>query len=216
MNDYDIVLKAARDGMGFVPNSLHAMGKKPNILGSFSMLFANIKGFSSSKISAWTGINLAIKNLKWTIKAKKESHLEVPAYLKDLIAHVASNAAGCRYCQAHTAHTAHGNGVSIEKLQKIWEFQSSDLFSEKERAALHFALAAGSTPNHVTPEHHENLKQFYTETQIVEIVATIAVFGFLNRWNDSMATALEEEPFQFAQQNLSAHWESGKHRPLRK
>ncbi len=212
MKDYDIILKETMKGMGFVPNSLYAMGEKPNILGSFSMLFANIKGFSSSQTSAWTGIKLVFKNLLWTLKAKKNSHLEVPAYLKDLIAHVASNAAGCRYCQAHTAHTAHKNGVPIEKLQNIWEFQTSDLFSDKERAALNFALAAGSTPNQVTPEHHLQLKNYYTESQIVEILAMIAIFGFLNRWNDSMATQLESEPLAFAQQYLSKNWEAGKHR----
>jgi len=95
-------------------------------------------------------------------------HLEVATDLKDLIAHVASNAAGCRYCQAHTAHTAHKNGVSVEKLQKVWEFQTSDLFSDKERAALNFAFAAGSVPNQVTQEHHEALKQHFSEGQIVE------------------------------------------------
>ncbi|MFK7934432.1 MAG: carboxymuconolactone decarboxylase family protein [Saprospiraceae bacterium] len=211
MKDYEIILKEAMQGMGFVPSSLHAMGKKPNILGAFSMLFANIKGFSSSQTTAWTGIKLMIKNLRWTLKAKRESHLEVPAYLKDLIAHVASNAAGCRYCQAHTAHTAHKNGVAIEKLQKIWEFEVSDLFTEQERAALRFALAAGSTPNQVTPEHHKNLNQFFTEGQIVEIVATISIFGFLNRWNDSMATELEDKPLQFAQTHLSNTWDAGKH-----
>ena len=212
MKDYEIILKQATQGMGFVPNSLHAMGKKPNILGSFSMLYANIKGFSSSQTNVWTGINIMFKNLRWTLNAKKESHLEVPAYLKDLIAHVSSNAAGCRYCQAHTAHTAHKNGVTIEKLQKVWDFEVSDLFTEQERVALRFALAAGSIPNQVTPEHHKSLNQFFTEGQIIEIVATISIFGFLNRWNDSMATKLEDKPFQFAQTHLSKTWDGGKHK----
>ena len=181
MNDYEIILKEATQGMGFLPNSLSVMGKKPNILGSFSMLYTNIKGFSSSQTSLWTGIKILFKNLRWTLKAKKESHLEVPTYLKDLIAHVSSNAAGCKYCQAHTAHTAHKNGVQIEKIQKIWEFEVSDLFTNQERAALRFALAAGSIPNQVTPEHHNNLNLFFTEAQVIEIVATISIFGFLNR-----------------------------------
>jgi len=211
MKDYEIILNEAMKGMGFVPNSLHRMSAKPNILGAFSMLFANIKGFSSSKTSTLTGIRLFIKNLRWTLKAKKESHLEVPAYLKDLIANVASNAAGCRYCQAHTAHTAHKNGVAIQKIQKIWEFQTSDLFTERERAALSFAMAAGSTPNQVKEHHHTKLKEFYTESQIIEIISTIAIFGFLNRWNDSMATELEDEPSQFAKKYLSNNWEVGKH-----
>lgn len=213
MEDYEIIINEAKKGMGFAPNSLYAIGKKPNILGSFAMLVANVQGFSSSQTLAWTGIRLMFKNLRWTLKAKRESHLEVPTYLKDLVAHVASNAAGCRYCQAHTAHTAHRHGVAIERLQHIWEFETSDLFSDQEKAALRFALAAGSTPNQVTPAHHTELQQYFTEQQIVEIVATIAVFGFLNRWNDSMATQLEEDPLKFSQQYLSKNWEAGKHAP---
>lgn len=213
MKDYEIILKEATQGMGFLPNSLNVMGKKPNILSSFSMLYAKIKGFSSSQTSTWTGLKILFKNLSWTLKAKRESHLEIPSYLKDLIAHVSSNAAGCRYCQAHTAHTAHKNGVAIEKLQKIWEFEVSDLFTDKERTALRFGLAAGSIPNQVTPEHHKNLNQFFTEGQVIEIIATISIFGFLNRWNDSMATELENAPLQFAQTHLSDTWDAGKHEP---
>ena len=63
----------------------------------------------------------------------------------------------------------------------------------------------------MTKEHHNTLQQYYTAEQIVEIVATVAIFGFLNRWNDSMATQLEEKPLAFAQQHLSANWEPGKH-----
>ena len=211
MKELQLIIEQAKKGMGFVPNSLLAMGKKPNILGSFSMLFANIRGFSTEQVSMWTGIKLQLKNMSWMIQAKKQSYQEVPTYLKDLIALVASTASGCRYCQAHTAHTAHKHGVEVEKLQKIWEFQSSDLFSEAEKAALHFALAAGSVPNQVTAAHHEALQEHFTAPQIVEIVATISIFGFLNRWNDSMATPLEQAPLQFAQKHLSAHWEAGKH-----
>ncbi len=211
MKEFDLIIQAAEKSMGFAPSSLIAMSKKPNILGAFTMLFSNIKGFSSSQVSAWTGLQLAFKNIKWSMQAKKESHLEVPAYLKDLIALVASNAAGCRYCQAHTAHTAHKNGVEIEKIQKVWEFQSSELFSAEEKAALDFALAAASVPNQVTQEHHRELEKYFTDKQIVEIVATISIFGFLNRWNDSMATKLEEKPLSFAREHLSKNWEPGKH-----
>lgn len=212
MKEYEIIFKEAEKAMGFVPNSLRNMSKKPNILGAFAMLSVNIKGFSSSQTTPWTGIKILFKTLKWSLKAKKESHLEVPAYLKSLVAHVSSNASGCRYCQAHTAHIAYEkDGVPIEKLQNIWEFQTSELFSEKERAALSFALAASSVPNQVTPAHHKKLREFFTEKHIVEIVATIAMFGFLNRWNDSMATPLETEPFEFASTYLSNKWEPGKH-----
>ena len=211
MKEFDLIFSQATKSMGFVPSSLKAMSKKPNILGSFTMLFANINGFQSSEVSPLTALKLMFKNLKWSIQAKKNSDQEVPIYLKNLVAHMVSNAAGCRYCQAHTASTANRNGVEVKKLQSIWEFQTSELFDDRERAALNFALAAGSVPNQVTAKHHVALRKHFTESQMVEIVATISVFGFLNRWNDSMATPLEEEPLEFASKHLSTHWKPGKH-----
>jgi alkylhydroperoxidase family enzyme len=209
--DTKIVLEQALKGMGFVPNSLYAMAEKPNILGSFAMLFANIRGFSGVETSALTGLKLVFKNMLWSLKAKKNSVSEVPLYLKNLVAHISSNASGCRYCQAHTAYEAHENGVSIEKLQKIWEFQTSDLFTEAEKAALQFGFAAGSVPNQVTPEHYSELSKHFTTGQIVELTATISIFGFLNRWNDSMGTEIEDLPLAFSNKYLSANWEPGKH-----
>ncbi len=85
------------------------------------------------------------------------------------------------------------------------------MFSDEERAALSIAQATGSVPNQVTREHHVELEKYYTAPQIVEIVATISIFGFLNRWNDSMASQLEDKPIQFAQEHLSAHWKPGRH-----
>jgi hypothetical protein len=43
-------------------------------------------------------------------------------------------------------------------------------------------------------------------------VAVISLFGWLNRWNDTMATELEDEPLAFASQHLTANgWSAGKH-----
>ena len=211
--EIQLILDQAAKGMGFAPNSLYKMGVKPNILGAFSMLFANVRGFSGGpEVSPLTGLKLTVKNLIWTLKAKKNNQNEVPLYLKNLVSYISSNAAGCRYCQAHTALEAHENGVAIEKIQAIWAFQTSDLFTDKEKAALNFALAASSTPNQVTQEHHSALEKHFSEPQIVELMATISIFGFLNRWNDSMATELEALPLAFAEKHLSDNWDVGKHK----
>jgi len=48
--------------------------------------------------------------------------------------------------------------------------------------------------------------------QIVELVSVIALFGYLNRWNDTMATQLEGLPARFAAGTLAPHgWSAGKH-----
>jgi hypothetical protein len=57
-------------------------------------------------------------------------------------------------------------------------------------------------PNETTDEHFAELKRWYSDEQIVEITGVIALFGWLNRWNDTMATTLEDSPRQFVQRNL--------------
>jgi AhpD family alkylhydroperoxidase len=129
-----------------------------------------------------------------------------------MIAFAVSNAAGCRYCQAHTAKSARKNAVSAEKIQAIFEFESSDLFSDQEKAALRVAVHAGMVPNAVEAQHMAELSVHFNDKQAVEVVAVISMFGFLNRWNDTMATTLEDAPKSFAADQLAAHgWVAGKH-----
>ena len=94
----------------------------------------------------------------------------------------------------------------------MYEFETSDLFAESERAALRLARDAASTPNGSTPQHFEQLRKHFGDGEIVEIVGVISLFGWLNRWNDTMGTQLEEEPLLFASSHLTDHgWAPGKH-----
>jgi hypothetical protein len=46
---------------------------------------------------------------------------------------------------------------------------------------------------------------------VVEIVGVIAMFGFLDRWNDTFATPLEDDPLEFGEKHLSAQdWDASK------
>ncbi len=113
---------------------------------------------------------------------------------------------------AHTAHTADRVGVSAAKEEALWEYETSPLFSAAERAALRVAQGAAQAPNVVTDEDFTALKRYYTDTQIVDIVAVIALFGFLNRFNDTMATELESSPIEAGQRFLAQQgWTVGKH-----
>ena len=177
--------EAVSKNLGFVPNSVLIMQRKPKMVQAFAQMAAAI----------------------WDPDGK------VDRGLKRLIAHVASRAAGCQYCMAHTIEGAAHFGIEAPKLAAIWEYQSSPLFSEAERAALDFAFAASVVPNAVTDQSFEDLRKYWSEEQIVEIVGTIAMFGFLNRWNDTMGTPLEEKPMATGEKFL-AHggWTPGKHR----
>lgn len=169
--------------LGFIPNSNLIMARKPEILQGFQML--------AGKIFAADGI---------------------PPDLKVMIGYVSSHAAGCQYCQAHTGHMVELRGVAPEKLDAIWDYERSDLFSPAERSALVLAQAASTVPNAATDTDFDELKKHWSEDQIVEIVAIIALYGFLNRWNDTLATELEDQPKQFGEARLSgAGWDVGKH-----
>lgn len=177
--------QSMQDALGFVPNSILILQRKPKIAKALAQLTASIWDRDST----------------------------VDRGFKRLIAHVASRAAGCQYCMAHTAGGALRFGVEEQRLAAIWEYQTSPLFSAAERAALDVAAAAASVPNGVDDAMFAELRQHWSEEQIVEIVAVIATFGFFNRWNDTMATPLEAEPIEVGEKFLGHKgWTPGKHR----
>ena len=113
---------------------------------------------------------------------------------------------------AHNAGGSLQQGIPEDKLAQVWEYPTSPLFPEAEKVAIEFAIAAASQPNDVTDELMDRMKQHWTEGQIVEIAATVSLFGFMNRWNDSMATPLEEEPLEVGGKHLADKgWAVGKH-----
>ena len=137
---------------------------------------------------------------------------EVSRELKQLVFTVASLASGCRHCQSHGAYHLHLIGVQDEKIQALWSFETSDLFDDAERAALRLAMAAGLTPNAVEPENFEDMRKHFSNIQIIEILAVIATGGYLNRWNDTIATVTDQESIDFAKQVLEpVGWDAGKH-----
>src|SRR5260370_38226856 len=97
---------------------------------------------------------------------------------------------------AHTAHTAGRVGIPAEKEDALWEYETSPLFSEAERAALRVAQGAAQVPNAVTGDDFNELKRYYTETQIVDIVAGKALFCLLNWCKETMDNQLQTLPIQ--------------------
>jgi alkylhydroperoxidase family enzyme len=172
--------------LGFVPNSVLTMQRNPKLVHAFVTLQGAIWGPDS----------------------------KVDRGLKRLIAHVASRSAGDAYSMAHTASGALHFGVSPDKLAAATGFAASPLFTQAERAALEIAAAAGRAPNAVTDEMFAELRRHWNEADVIEIVAAIAATGFVNRWNATMATPLEDEPMQVGRRHLAASgWTPGSHQP---
>lgn len=171
--------------LGFTPNSVLTMQRRPKLAQALAVMNA----------------------------AVVDPEGEVDLGFRRLIGHVVSQVSGCRYCQAHTLLGAKNFGVSEAKLADIWAYNRSLHFTEKERLALDFALAAAAQPNAVTDTQFAELQRHWSDGEIVEILGVIAMFAFLNRWNDTLATPLEAVPQGVAERVLGQQgWTPGKHR----
>ncbi len=171
--------------LGFCPNSVLTMQHRPEI----SKAFINLN------------------------KAVMANEGMVTSALKRMIAWVSSNATGCRYCQAHAIRAAERYGAEQDQLNNIWEYRTHASFSEAERAALDFSLAASQIPNAVDEKIKEQLYKYWNEGEIVEMLGVISLFGYLNRWNDSMGTTIENGAVESGELYLRKYgWEKGKHK----
>ena len=178
------LVKFFNETLGFCPNSVLTMQKNPALA------------------KAFINLNMAVM----------ENHGSLTSEFKRLIAFISSNTTGCRYCQAHTIRAAERYGASKERLENIWNFEQSDCFSDQEKVALKFTREASKVPVATTKELEEELKQHWSENDIIEIMSVIALFGYLNRWNDVMGTSLEEDAVESANQYLKDKgWDIGKH-----
>ena len=169
--------------LGFCPNSVLTMQKKPHLA------------------QAFVNLNKAVMDNAGSISSE----------FKRIIAYISSNTAGCRYCQAHTIRAAERYGGEKERLEQAWDFENSSLFSEAEKVALRFTIAASSVPVSTSQVLEELLQHHWDETDILEIMSVIALFGYLNRWNDVMGTSLEKDAKDSAESLLQNQWDIGKH-----
>ena len=170
--------------LGFTPNSLFTMARRPRISEAFLELN----------------------------RAVMENKGRVTSGLKRLVAYISSLSTGCRYCQAHAIRAAERYDTEQEKMDNIWEYKTHPVFSEAERAALDLAVAGSSIPNAVDDQIADRIREHWDEGEIVEIMGVVALFGYLNRWNDSMGTQLEEPAAESGSRLLAKEgWNRGKH-----
>ena len=182
--DLKKLIEFYNETLGFCPNSIKTMHIRPKI--AYAFIEMN--------------------------KAVMENKGRVTSALKRLIGYISSNVAGCRYCQAHTIVAAERYGAAVDQINNIWEYKTHSSFSDAEKAALDFALAASTIPNAVDDKTANNLRKYWNDGEIVEILGVISLFGYLNRWNDSMGTPIEDGASTPTKRLLTDEkWNKGKH-----
>lgn len=170
--------------LGFTPNSLFTMMHRPRIS------------------TAFVEMN----------KAVMENKGRVTSSLKRELAYLSSMTAGCRYCEAHAIRAAERYGSEQDRLNHIWDYKTYGAFTDGERAVFDFAIAASQIPNAVDDDIAENMRKYWDDGEIVEILGVIALFGYLNRWNDTMGTQLEDPAAADGEKFLGKKgWTRGKH-----
>jgi alkylhydroperoxidase family enzyme len=170
------------DLSGFLPNAMLVMARRPKlVLAKLEM---------SRAILADAGIDRRLGDLVFTM---------------------ASLVSGCRYCEAHGKSNLVRRGVEDEKIRALWEFETSPLFDEAERAALRFARDSATLPNAITNDHFVALRRHFSEPEIVDLAARSCQAAWINRWNDTMATRLEDAVLENVWA-VEPDWDPGKHR----
>ncbi len=170
--------------LGFTPNSLFTMMHRPRIAAAFLEMNQSVM----------------------------ENKGRITSSLKRELAYLSSMTTGCRYCEAHAIRAADRYGSTEERMQNIWEYKTHPAFTEGERAIFDFTIAASQVPNGVNDEISENMRKHWEDGEIVEVLGVVALFGYLNRWNDSMGTLLEEPAAEDGDKYLAAKgWSRGKH-----
>lgn len=171
--EFEELFNLVESFMGYLPNAYLLMADKPDLMHAFAKMSASVF---------------------------KDDILDIQS--KQLIALASSLSAGCKYCQSHTSHGAERAGVPNEKIANILNYQTSSHYEPSEVALLDLAFASGEVPNKATKAHFDQLKEFYSKEQILEVVAVISFFGFLNRWNDTFGTEIEAVPANYLQNEL--------------
>jgi alkylhydroperoxidase family enzyme len=77
-------------------------------------------------------------------------------------------------------------GASEDKIQAVPVWRDSALFSSLERDALEYAEKMTITGEKVTDELHARLRAHFTEAQVVELTAAVALENFRSKFNPAL------------------------------
>jgi len=102
--------------------------------------------------------------------------------VKNLVELKGAQMIGCEWCVDLGSQICRNSGFTDEELLALPRYQSSDLFTDREKAALDYAVAVMRTPVEVTDELFARVRSYFDERQLVEITALLALVN-LDRFN---------------------------------
>jgi AhpD family alkylhydroperoxidase len=108
--------------------------------------------------------------------------------LKNLVELKGAQMIGCEFCVDLGSQICRNSGFSDEELLALPDYRRSDLFSEREKLALDYAVAVMRTPVAVTDELFARVKEQFNHKQLVEITALLTLVN-IDRFNAAFGIA---------------------------
>src|SRR5579871_1512903 len=142
---------------GNVPNMFRVMAHRPEI-------FATMQAHFSAVLNTGT----------------------VPTKLKELIIVRTSQLNQTPYCLASHTKLARNLGWTDDQLAHLGEWPGRSDFTPAEKAALRLAETVTRDAHTLDDEQFRELRTYYSEGEIVELLCAIGLFNYFNRFNDAL------------------------------
>jgi uncharacterized peroxidase-related enzyme len=142
---------------GNVPNMFRVMAHRPQI-------FATMQAHFSAVLNTGT----------------------VPTTLKELIIVRTSQVNETPYCLASHTRLARKLGWTDDQLAHLADWPGRDDFTPAEKAALRLAETVTRDAHALTDEQFAELRRYYSEGEIVELLCAIGLFNYFNRFNNAL------------------------------
>ena len=113
----------------------------------------------------------------------------VSTKLKELIIVRTSQMNDTPYCLASHTVLARGLGWTDDQLANLANWNQRADFTPAEKAALRLAETITRDAHAVTDEQFAELRSFYSEGEIVELLCAIGLFNYFNRFNNALQMA---------------------------
>jgi len=107
---------------------------------------------------------------------------DVDERIKNLVELKGAQMIGCEFCVDLGSQICRNSGFSDEELLALPRYQSSDLFTDREKTALDYTVAVMRTPVEVTDDLFARMRSYFDERQLVAITALLTLVN-VDRFN---------------------------------
>ncbi len=111
---------------------------------------------------------------------------KLPANIRELAVYWTARTVGCSWCVDFGAMLIRLDGLDVDRLRQIDDYQTSPLFTEDERAAIRYADAVTTDPHQVTDEQVADLRRRFGDAGVMELTYQIGIENMRARMNTAL------------------------------